>query len=82
MPRGSLDIAMTEAYLPQQQQHKQQQQQQHQQQQHQQQYQQQYQQQEQPALREYLVKAEMWYKNPNASRKVSRTTRFPFPVSR
>ena len=77
MPRGSLDIAMTEAYLPQQQ-HKQQHHQQHQH----QQYQQQYQQQEQPPLREYLVKAEMWYKNPNASRKVSRTTRFRFPVSR
>jgi len=54
MPRGSLDIAMTEAYLPQQHMQKQPQ--------------------PQPPLpmpmREYLVKAEMWYKNPNASRKV------------
>lgn len=57
MPRGSLNIAMTEAYLPQQ--HKQYQQQQQQP------------QQQQPPLREYLLKAEMWYKNPNASRKVS-----------
>ena len=73
MPRDSLNIAMTEAYHPQQQ-HKQQQQ-------HQQQRQRQPEQ-EQPPMREYLVKAEMWYKNPNASRKVSCTTRFPFPVSR
>lgn len=55
MPRGSLDIAMTEAYLPQQ--HKQ----------------------KQPALREYLVKAEMWYKNPNASRKVSSPSLYSLP---
>lgn len=75
MPRGSLNIAMTEAYLPQQ--HKQ------------------HKQlpppppQQQPPLREYLLKAEMWYKNPNASRKVSRPficfsdlLNYPLPVIR
>jgi hypothetical protein len=49
MPRASQDVAMTEAYLPQQRNQKQQ----------------------QHPPREFLVKAELWYKNLNASRKVS-----------
>ena len=48
MPRGSLDVALTEAYYSQQQPE-----------------------QEHQPLREYLVRAEMWYKNSNALHKVS-----------